>query len=158
MAEDAESAKQKETEGGDSGEEFMSAVEFGHSLQGLGVNLLVREIAPMTAFLESVLGVQIVYANKDFAVLQRNGQPWMLHADHTYHSNALLSLVGHGTIRGAGIELQVYGADPDAAEAKARAQGYAVLQPAKDKPHGLREAYLVGPDHYVWVPSVQIEM
>jgi len=23
-----------------------------------------------------------------------------------------------------------------------------------DKPHGLREAYIAGPDGYVWVPSV----
>jgi len=165
MADKSEGAKDDDTgesgetgEIGDSGAGFMSAVEFGHSLRGLGVNLLVREIAPMTAFLASVLEVRIVHADRDFAVLERDGRPWMLHADHTYHSNPLLGLVGDDAVRGAGAEFQVYGVDPDAAEARAREQGYTVLQPAKDKPHGLREAYLVGPDHYVWVPSMPIEV
>ena len=46
--------------------------------------------------------------------------------------------------------------DPDAAEARARAQGHIVLESATDKPHGLREAYLVDPDGYCWVPDVPI--
>ena len=33
---------------------------------------------------------------------------------------------------------------------------YTVLQAPADKPHGLREAYIVDPDGYVWVPDVPI--
>ena len=89
----------------------------------------------------------------DFAVLAHGGQQWMLHGDHTYHSNPLLGLTGDGALRGVGVELRVYGIDPDDAEAKARALGHHVLQAATDKPHGLRECFLVDPDGYVWVPS-----
>ena len=56
--------------------------------------------------------------------------------------------------RGAGAELRLYGLDPDAAEARARALGSIVLAGAMDKPHGLREAYLVDPEGYIWAPSV----
>ena len=55
--------------------------------------------------------------------------------------------------RGAGVELRLYGVDPDEAEAAARRSGATVLAPAADKPHGLREAHIVDDDGYVWVPS-----
>ncbi len=139
-------------------EDFMPAAEFGHSLKGFGVNLLVRKTAPSVAFAREVLGVEVMYRNDDFAVLRHDGFRWMLHADHTYHSNPLQALVGDGALRGAGAEFHLYGIDPDAAEARARARGDTVLQPALDKPHGLRESYLVDPDNYVWVPSVSIEV
>jgi len=54
--------------------------------------------------------------------------------------------------RGAGIELRLYGTDPDAAEGRAREAGAIVLAGAIDKPHGLREAYILDGDGYVWVP------
>jgi uncharacterized glyoxalase superfamily protein PhnB len=135
-------------------ENFMSAPDYGRSLEGFGVNLLVRAIAPAVAFQTEVLGAEAVYQDKDFAVLAYGGHQWMLHADHTYHSNPLLGLVGDGAVRGAGVELHLYGVDPDAAEGRATAAGHAVLQSAADKPHGLREAYLVDPDNYVWVVSL----
>ena len=56
--------------------------------------------------------------------------------------------------RGAGSELRLHGRDPDQAEAAARRLGFKVLVSATDKPHGLREAYLVDADGYVWVPDV----
>jgi uncharacterized glyoxalase superfamily protein PhnB len=56
--------------------------------------------------------------------------------------------------RGVGVELRVYGCDPDQAEAQARAQGFTVLAGTMDKPHGLRECMLVDEDGYVWVPGV----
>ncbi len=136
--------------------DFMPAPQYGRSLKGFGVNLLVRRVQPVVDFLTEVLGVSAVYSNADFAVLEYQGQQWMLHGDHTYHSNPLLALVGDGAVRGAGAEFQLFGIDPDGAEARARARGDTVLQPAKDKPHGLRECYLVDPDTYVWVPSVRI--
>ena len=139
-----------------SGEPFMSAADYGRSLEGFGVNLLVREVARAVAFQTEVLGVELVHADADFAVLRHGGREWMLHADHSYGDHPLLALTGDGAIRGAGAELRLYGLDPDAAEARARARGDPVLAATADKPHGLRECFLADPDGYVWVPGVAI--
>lgn len=136
---------------------WIPAPEYGRSLRGFGVNLLVRDVARSVGFLRLVLEVEPLYANADFAAYRRDGVDWMLHGDHTYGENPLLSLTGDGTLRGAGLELQLYGLDPDAAEARARAAGFTVLAPTRDKPHGLRECYIVDPDGYVWVPSRPVE-
>ena len=140
-----------------SGEPFMSAADYGRSLAGFGVNLLVSDLARAVAFQTEVLGVELVYADPDFAVLTHGGAQWMLHGDHTYGEHPLLALTGDGAIRGAGAELRLYGMDPDAAEARARARGDHVLAAAADKPHGLREAFLVDPDGYVWVPGTALK-
>ena len=137
----------------ESDRDFMTAAAYGRSLRGVGVNLLVREVAPVVDFMTGILGVEAVYANRDFAVLRHGGQDWMLHADHTYHANPLLALTGDGALRGAGVELRLYDIDPDQAEARARAAGHTVLQASADKPHGLRECFLVDPAGYVWAPS-----
>jgi catechol 2,3-dioxygenase-like lactoylglutathione lyase family enzyme len=108
------------------------------------------------AFLQDVLGLEGVYGDADFAVLRHDGQDLILHADHTYSEHPLLALTGDGALRGVGVELRLYGIDPDAAEARARARGDTVLAETRDKPHGLRECYLVDPDGYVWVPGVAI--
>jgi len=55
--------------------------------------------------------------------------------------------------RGTGIELRLYNSDPDQACTKAQAYGCMVLAPATDKPHGLREATILYPDGYMWIPS-----
>jgi len=136
------------------GKSFMPADAFGRRLRGFGVNILVSDVGATLAFLTAVLRVEVVHADADFAVCRHDGCQWMLHSDASYHSNPLLALTGDGAIRGAGLELRLYGVDPDAAAARAVAAGHTVLQPASDKPHGLREAYIAGPDGYVWVPSV----
>ncbi|WP_420346019.1 VOC family protein [Pelagibius sp.] len=135
--------------------EFPSADAYGRSLKGFGINILVRDVARSVAFLTEILEVEAVYAERDFAVCRHRGHDWMLHSDASYHSNPLLALTGDGAIRGAGLELRLYGIDPDAAAARAEAAGHTVLQAPADKPHGLREAFLVDPDGYVWVPSVE---
>jgi len=135
------------------GEPWMPAPVYGRSLKGFGVNLLVKDMARALAFQTQVLGAAVVYADADFAVVRAAGGEWMLHADHTYGEHPLLSLTGDGALRGAGVELRLHDQDPDAAEATARRLGYHVLAGAQDKPHGLREAYLVDPDGYVWVPD-----
>lgn len=135
---------------------WMTAPEYGHSLKGMGINLLVRDAAASLPFFTEVLGVELVYGDADFAVLRHGGQEWMLHSDHTYSENPLLALTGDGAIRGAGAEFRLYDLDPDAAEARAIAAGYDVLQSATDKPHGLRECYLVDRDGYIWVPGRRI--
>jgi catechol 2,3-dioxygenase-like lactoylglutathione lyase family enzyme len=138
------------------GEPWMAADAYGRSLTGMGVNLLVREVARSVAFLTEVLGLDLVYSDADFAVLRYQSQDVILHADHTYADHPLLALTGDGALRGAGVELRLYGIDPDAAEARARARGDTVFAETQDKPHGLRECYLADPDGYIWVPGIGI--
>lgn len=135
---------------------WMSAPDYGRSLRGMGVNLLVRDTAAALPFFTEVLRVELVYGDADFAVLRHGGQDWMLHSDHTYHANPLLALTGDGALRGAGAEFRLYDIDPDAVEKRALDAGYDVLQGSADKPHGLRECYLADRDGYVWVPGRKI--
>jgi len=136
-------------------EPWMDAADFGRSIpDGLGVNLLVRDIAASVAFQREVLGAGIVYEDEDFAVLRGYGAIWLLHADHAYLENPLTGIVGGTETRGAGVELRLYGCDPDAAEARAEARGDIVLAGSLDKPHGLRECILIDPDGYTWLPTV----
>jgi catechol 2,3-dioxygenase-like lactoylglutathione lyase family enzyme len=140
------------------GKEFMSAEDYGRSLSGLGVNLLVRDVARSAAFAKEVLGAVVAYADADFAVIRytmgRRPAEWMLHKDPTYHANPLLGLLNGVDVRGAGAELRLYDCDPDRASARAKALGHIVLADAQDKPHGLREAFILDPDGYCWVPGV----
>jgi uncharacterized glyoxalase superfamily protein PhnB len=132
-------------------EPWMTAPDYGRSLRGLSINLLVKEVPRAIAFAREVLGATLVYGDADFAVLRREGAEWMLHADHTYGNHPLLALTGDGALRGAGVEIRLHDHDPDGAAAKAQGLGYTVLAAAADKPHGLREAYIADPDGYVWV-------
>ncbi len=134
----------------------MAADAYGRSLTGMGVNLLVREVARSVAFLTEVLGLEKVHVDADFAVLRYENQDVILHADRTYADHPLLALTGDGALRGVGVELRLYGIDPDAAEARARARGDTVFAETRDKPHGLRECYLADPDGYIWVPGIGI--
>jgi catechol 2,3-dioxygenase-like lactoylglutathione lyase family enzyme len=136
------------------GEPWMPASEYGRSLVSLTVNLLVQEIERALAFQREVLGARVVYSDPDIAVLEGYAAQWMLHADHTYLDHPLKSVFTGVTPRGAGIELRLHGCDPDQAEAAARRLGYRVIASAKDAGHGLREAYLMDQDGYVWVPDV----
>ncbi len=134
----------------------LSAPDYGRSLRGLGINLLVRAIRPQLEFQAEVLGATIVRADDSFAVLRFGEAEWMLHVDESYHQNPLLGHVRGARVRGAGCELRLYGRDPDVAEAACRELGCTVLQPAATKPHGLREAFLLCPDGYCWVPGAPV--
>ena len=136
------------------GEPWMPAPDYGRSLRGLSVNLLVRDIGAAIAFARDVLRAEVVYSDPDFAVLRGCGGEWMLHADHTYRGHPMHREAAAVMARGAGVELRLHGCDPDAATAAARAKGYIVVADPADKPHGLREAYIADPDGYVWVPDV----
>ena len=130
---------------------WMEADDFGRSLpRGIGVN------AAMEAFCRDVLGARIIYADEDFAALELLGSLFMLHADHSYLDNPMTGVIAGFETRGAGLELRLHGADPDAVETRARDHGHVVLAGAIDKPHGLRECYIVGPDGYVFVPSAAL--
>ena len=136
---------------------WMSAPAYGRSLRpGLGINLLVRDVAGAVRFAVEALGATATYADDDFAVLRLVGAEWMVHGDHTYLDNPLTGIVAGAESRGAGVEIRLYGVDPDETERAARAGGWTVLAGAIDKPHGLREAILVDDEGYVWIPAVAL--
>ena len=132
----------------------ISAEEFGKTLKGFGINLLVRDVARSCEFLQRVLQFETLRQSQDYAILGQNQMLLQLHGDHTYSENPLPSLLPESGPRGAGVELRMYDIDPDQAEARARQGDYVVLQTTTDKPHGLRECFLLDPDGYCWVPSV----
>lgn len=131
----------------------VTADRFGRSLRGIGLNLLVRDVPGECAFLETVFAMTCHQVTRDFAIVAYGPQLFQLHADGTYHSNPLLGLLPQTPPRGAGIEIRLYDSDPDLAAARAAAFGATVLQAPADKPHGLREAYLLCANGYAWVPS-----
>lgn len=134
----------------------VSAGDYGRSLRGLGFNLLVSDVPRAVAFATQVLGATSFFDNDSFAAMKLHGGDFMFHADHTYRSNALAGLVAGLDGRGAGVELRVYGCDPDIAEARARDGGWTVLSGSMDKPHGLRECIILDDDGYAWVPGIAI--
>jgi catechol 2,3-dioxygenase-like lactoylglutathione lyase family enzyme len=135
-------------------EPWMRAADYGRRLRGLTINLIVSDIDAALVFQRDVLDAQVVYSDRDFAVLRRGAAEWMLHADHTYRDHPLGGSLDTVVARGVGAELRIHGRDPDAAEAEAHRLGFTVLDGATDKPHGLREAFILDPDGYLWVPDV----
>ncbi|MEP1522239.1 MULTISPECIES: glyoxalase [Rhodobacterales] len=134
--------------------ENVSAEDFGKSLRGIGVNILVRSVGREASFLAGAFQAEMFQVSKDFAIAKIGDQVLQLHSDATYHSNPLLDLLPENPPRGAGVEIRLYDVDPD--DAYLRAHGMAdvtILQEPTDKPHGLREAYILCENGYAWVPS-----
>ena len=135
---------------------WMTADDYGRSLSGLSVNLLVKDVTRSLEFHREVLGATELYSDVDFAAFEFSQAGWMLHADHTYDAHPLHSTLKTGQTRGIGAEIRLHGRDPDGAQAEAERLGYQVLQEATDKPHGVREVFLVDPDGYLWVPDIPL--
>ena len=136
---------------------WLPASEYGRRLVGLTLNLLVRDVIAALPFHRKVLGADEMYSDKDFAAFKRGESEWMLHADHTYDQHPLYSdMVGGRRVRGIGAELRLHGRDPDAAVVAALSLGMKVVATAADKPHGLREAYILDLDGYMWVPDIPL--
>ncbi|MEP2919542.1 glyoxalase [Sulfitobacter sp.] len=134
----------------------VGAESFGASLRGIGLNLLVRDVVAQVAFLETVFGMKAHQPTADFAIMRYGDQLFQLHSDGTYHSNPLLGLIPESPPRGGGVEIRLYDTDPDDACLRAQAAGGTILQAPADKPHGLREAYILCGNGYAWVPSTAI--
>ncbi len=137
--------------------ETVGPAEFGASLRGLGLNLLVHDVGAQVAFLEHVFWMRAHQPTADFAIMVYGDQVFQLHSDATYHANPLLGLLPEMPPRGAGIEIRLYDTDPEEACARAEAAGGTILQWPVDKPHGLREAYILCENGYAWVPSRAID-
>lgn len=134
--------------------EQLGAAEVGRLLHGFGINLLVKQVAHSVQFLQHVLDFQVLRQSSEYAVLAHRQQYYQLHADSTYTAHPLHALLPQADLRGIGVELRLYQIDPQQAENRAREQDYTVLQTTTDKPHGLRECFLLDPNGYCWVPSV----
>ena len=131
----------------------VDADSFGRALRGIGLNLLVRDVKAECAFLETVFEMKSHQVTDDFAIVTYGDQVFQVHSDGTYHSNPLLGLVPEQPPRGAGLEIRLYDTDPDDAVARAEQAGATILQGPTEKPHGLREAYILCDNGYAWVPS-----
>ncbi len=137
--------------------ETIDAGGFGRSLRGIGLNLLVWDVKAQVALLETIFSMQAHQVTDDFAIVTYGDQVFQIHSDRTYHSNPFLGLLPENPPRGTGIEIRLYDTDPDQAAALAETAGATVLQPPTDKPHGLREAYILCENGYAWVPSRPLE-
>lgn len=136
--------------------ETVSAENFGASLRGIGLNLIVTDVRARAAMLEAVFGMTAHRVSADFAIMRYGDQVFQLHSDATYSNNPYLGFVAENPPRGGGVELRLYDTDPDKAAALAQVEGMTIVQPPTDKPHGLRECYLLCPDGYAWVPSTPL--
>lgn len=133
----------------------VNAADFGRSLSGIGLNLLVRDVPRLSLFLADVFDMIIYRQSADFAIVEYSGTVFQIHADHTYHSHPLPSLLPEFGVRGGGIEIRLYDTDPDAATQRAsiHAHDSTVLQAPANKPHGLRECIILCENGYAWLPS-----
>lgn len=137
--------------------ETVPAEEFGHSLRMISVNLLCRDVGAEVAFLTSVFDMKAHRVSRDFAILLHAGQPVQLHSDAAYANHPLPSLLPEAGPRGGGVEIRLHEADPDVCVRRAEAAGGVILQRATDKPpHGLREAVILSPSGYAFIPSRRI--
>ena len=136
--------------------ETVSADAFGRSLRGVGVNLLCRDLRAVAAFAAEVLGLSVHRLSDDFALLAHDGVLIQLHSDGSFGAHPLLALVPEAGPRGGAVQLYLFGLDPDAACARAEAAGAVVLEPPRDKPHGLREATILSPEGHAFSPAVAL--
>ncbi|MDG1859197.1 MAG: hypothetical protein P8I94_08840, partial [Emcibacteraceae bacterium] len=113
----------------------------------------VTDIDATVKFSKDILLTHTIMTDDGFAILRSGETLWMLHGDETYHSNPLGGIVAGVKGRGQGIELRLYDIDPDEAEARANESDYIILAGCANKPHGLRECYILDPDGYCWVIS-----
>lgn len=132
----------------------VSGVELGRSLRGVGVNLLCSDVPRMAAFLGGCLGLTLHRVEADFALAGHGEALIQLHSDAAFGGHPLMALLPDNPPRGAGVQVYLFGVDPDTACARAEAAGGQVIEPPTDKPHGLREATILAPEGQAFSPAV----
>jgi predicted enzyme related to lactoylglutathione lyase len=134
--------------------EEVSAANFGRSLEGIGINLLVADVRKSVEFLTTVLGMTAHRVSDDFAIMAYKLQVFQLHSDRTYGAHPLSSLVPETPPRGAGVQFYLFNHDPHTALQRAKDYGATIIEPPREKPHGLYEGTILCPDGYAWSPSM----
>ncbi|WP_224816561.1 VOC family protein [Hasllibacter sp. MH4015] len=134
--------------------ETVSAEDFGRSLTGVGLNLLTRDVRALAAFLTGTFGLTAHRLSDDFAIIRHGETLIQLHADGTYHSNPLPQLIPENPPRGGGVQVYLFGIDPDESARRAEALDHTIIEPPADKPHGLREATILSPEGYAFSPAI----
>ncbi|NBZ89547.1 glyoxalase [Stagnihabitans tardus] len=139
--------------------ETVEAATFGQALSGITLNLLCRDVAREVAFLTQVLGLKAHRVSRDFAIVTHGAAVLQLHSDGSFAAHPLYALLPEAGPRGSGAEIRLHGIDPDGAAARAEAFAEAtLLAGATDKQgHGLREAVILCPEGYAFVPSVALQ-
>ena len=136
----------------------VAAADSGRSLRGIGVNLLTRDVAGLAEFLRACFALSVHRESADFAIVAHDGMLLQLHRYTTFGAHPLHGLLPETPPRGAGVQIYLFGIDPDGAADRAadRAEGAGglVLEPARDKPHGLREATILAPEGQAFSPAV----
>lgn len=133
-----------------------SGPDVGRALSAFGVNLLVRNGQRTAAFLIEALGFTQIRLGDGYGLFRLGSVLIQIHEDTSYTGNPLPSLLPESGPRGAGVELRLFECDPDVAETCAKGRGDVVLRETLDRPHGLRECYILDPDGYCWVPSKRL--
>lgn len=137
------------------GDPWLSPPEYGATLAGASLNLIVRDVARSLPFYTGILDFTAHHSDDDFAALEGHGLKIQLHADHTWTRMPWHPRLAAGEGRGLGVEMRILGLDPDLVEARAREAGAELMLPATDfAGHGWRECYVVDPDGYLWVAGV----
>ncbi len=131
---------------------FMASDDFGRSLKGFTLNILVSDMQRAVVFVRHVLEAEFVYDDPDIAIAVKDGFQWLIHSDHTYDKHSLLKHISSAAFRGAGAEFRLHNGDPDLAAQRAINHGFTVFDGPRDQPdHGLREVHLIDQDGYIWV-------
>lgn len=137
--------------------ETVDAADLGRSLGGIGTNLLTRDVPALAAALSGILGLPAYRVTADFALVAHAGQLIQIHSDRAFANHPLAIPAGLDTHRGAGVQIYLFGLDPDAVAERARANGDAhgieVIEPPADKPHGLRETTIRTREGYAFTAS-----
>lgn len=134
--------------------ETVDAASFGRSLRGVGINLLCRDVRAVAGFLQACLGLSVHRQSSDFALVRHDDVLIQLHSDATYRQHPLSGLLPDNPPRGAGVQLYLFGIDPDLAVSRADAAGGTVIEAPRAKPHGLREATILSPEGHAFSPAV----
>ncbi len=137
--------------------ETIPPADFGRSLEGLGVNLLCRDVRGMAGFLHGTFLMPIHRLSDDFALARHSTVLIQLHRDATFARHPLHGFLPKAPPRGCGAQFYLFGIAPDAACERAEGAGGTVIEPATDKPHGLREATILSPEGYAFTPAVALE-
>ena len=122
------------------GDPFMPPEEYGRSLTGMMLNILVRDMDKAVEFHRKVLDVDVVYSDPDITIVAWQGQQWLIHSDHTYDKHPMYQRIQGVLVRGVGAEFRLHGRDPDEAESAARALGFQAADDAVSAVQAMAES------------------